>query len=321
MEFIIKTYEEYSQIEKKTNDYNIENLGISDIISESNNYLNHAIYQDILSSIKTRWVYEYEFANAHIKIYICGEHKDDFLIYYTNFVMYLFNKIKPMKRDLRLILINYEGKKQLPDVKEELTSYHVNSGVTISRDGHGEVIVYRKEEMIKVLTHELIHFCDLDEKYSDETLSASLSKKFKIICMPVNINESFVDSLACYINTIMYTVLSKPLNFKKAFKKNLMKEIRFIVDQASKVLNHVGYPNKQVCERTNVTAYYVLKALVYMDMTKYINYLSKYNYQFINQKEYLNIINYNDIEILMIKKNRSKSMRMSCLDIKNIKSF
>jgi hypothetical protein len=286
---------------------------ISTLIN-NNDYLDEKIYTQIIETMKDISFYNYTFENTSVELYIYSSKQDKtwnrLLVFYTNYLIYLFQYINPHTRNLKLILINYKGLKLMP-ISGDLTAYHVNSGVTMGNT----VIVYRYEEMLKVLTHELIHYFNIDQKYISPELEEKLTRLFNINCKSITINESFVDAFACYINTAMYSILSDT-----DFKTNLLKEINFIVKQAAKVLNYINYPNL-VCEKTHVTSYYVIKALIYLHMDKYMAYLEKHNYIFKNSKEYIEIIDFNDLNFILKQKSNSKTMRMSSLDIKNIKKF
>ena len=68
---------------------------------------------------------------------------------------------------MRLLL-----KKYLPcsDCEKKLTSININSGLSYENN----IIIYRKEELLKVLVHEMIHILDIDIKYEND----NYKKKF-----------------------------------------------------------------------------------------------------------------------------------------------
>ena len=125
--------------------------------------------------------------------------------------LYLLNKIKKQNRNIKIFLFNYDGNKLKPHNIDIIKSINVNSGFTISNLYNADIIVYRKEEMIKVIIHELIHAFNIDDHNNESSYKSSINNIF-CVKNSININETYTDSLACLINIIMYTILQKPKN-------------------------------------------------------------------------------------------------------------
>jgi hypothetical protein len=254
----------------------------------------------------------------------------DFVCDYIYFLVYYFSKINSSVRDVNIYLYNYDGKKNIPD-DNILRSINVNSGLTLFSGLKSEVLVYRKEEMIKVLTHELIHAFGIDNKYIAEDKVIGLTSKF---CTKnsININETFTDAFACLLNVVMFTILeSKCINFNKKYKKNLKLEVDFIKAQSHKVLllNNYNLSTRNITcnndnfEETNGIAYYVLKAVILDSFPEYIikqNYMLKDEYDFIKLVDMglkkVNWLTFGKSEY--IKLNNKRSLRMSSIDIINL---
>ena len=223
---------------------------------------------------------------------------------------------------LSIVLIGYEGKRVLPASKAPITAFHVNGGVTWWNDMmlDARVLVYRREEIIKVLTHELIHAFNLDEKHIERKHEEWFNSHFGIRCKSITLNESFTDALAVLINTVVYSRVSNT-----DVHANLRREIRHMVKTAATVLNHLGYQkigNKlkipgQVCENTHVTSYYVLKAAVFSDVGNFMELLSS-NRMCINVEKYTAFLRAaighfeQKIDLNVIK---TEKLKMTCLDI------
>lgn len=201
-----------------------------------------------------------------------------FFLGYACFLIELLGKINKKSTSLKLILINYNGKKQIPS-NDTFTSYNVNSGVTIYySESHGEIIVYRNEEMVKVLTHEMVHFYNIDSKFHNRDLEDNLNKLF---CLQngstLNVNEAFTECFACMVNIVMYTILENGgrLTIAKLHKNQEIEQI-FMRGQAFKVLSTIHHNN--ACTRTNheqthAISYFVIKAILLQDMDKYVQFL------------------------------------------------
>ena len=136
----------------------------------------------------------------------------------------------------------------LTDMKKEIdnelieqihfNSIHVNTAVTNTKD----IIIYRKQELIKSIFHELIHFHNLD--FRNISISNNiLSKLINYIVNTHNIDtnneyliyESITETLANILNNIYY---SGSVN---EFKLNLKNEILFSTLQVSKILHICKY--------------------------------------------------------------------------------
>jgi hypothetical protein len=274
----------------------------------------------------TEFKYRYTFDNVNIDLTIIYKKYDEkrtkYLLMMLNLVVYILNGFKKENKEIKVVLIHCGLKKLKPDNATLLTSYHVNSGVSDNE----QVIVYRSEEMTKVLIHELVHFYGFDNHYlinsqinSNINIEASLNKlfNFNMSCKSILIYDAYTDTFACLLNIMVYTLLNH-----NDYQQNLSKERDYILNQASNVLSHIGYNKKletknAYCETTNVMSYYVLKAILFVDIDKFIEYLEKYNYQLENAREFIDLIFRNKDKFLEIIKTKNKdlnTLRMSNLD-------
>jgi len=302
--FIRQAYTEFCKLklQNKLSDKTYVSINLDDL-----NYIDQRIINEIKTKFPHGEQHHIEFCGINVKIIIAGGNNiKRFLLFYTCFLIYLFKvHVGKILDNISITFICYEGKKHLPDDNSNLGPFEVNGGVTISMGTSAKIFVYRYEEIVKVLTHEMIHAFGLDAKTINENDEDFLNKYFNITCKSATINESFTDSLACLINAIMYThfSLKKDIDdsiFIKRCWKNIQKERKHIIHQAQKVLsfnnykkhNGVLYREQPICETTHVTSYYVIKAIVYQNLTDFITLLS-------NTKMCIDIYNY----IHIIKKN------------------
>lgn len=254
----------------------------------------------------------------------------NFIYEYTCFIIYYLCKISPASRSLVIYLYNYDGQKMIPIEDSVLKGINVNSGVTYYSPSMSTVMVYRKEEMIKVLTHELIHALGIDDKNVSHYKISKINEKF-CVERDININETFTDAFACLINITMFSILedSKDLKrLKTRFNINFKNEISFIKAQSYKVLllNKYRLLSTDIqCtiknhEKTNGIAYYVLKAIIF---ERFINYILKYNYILKDSDEFIKIIDIgmNNVNWASFGKTEyfkladKRTLRMSSIDI------
>jgi hypothetical protein len=115
--------------------------------------------------------------NDYISLTIIGnENKDTnstIFKYCDQAYTYLCNKFyEGTYKPLRILLIMHEDKRTLPPIKRHpIDTCHINGGLCIFRPQmEYDILVYRKEDCIKVLVHEIIHFFEIDghDKYNSE---------------------------------------------------------------------------------------------------------------------------------------------------------
>jgi hypothetical protein len=254
-----------------------------------------------------------------------------FFLEYTMFLIHLLERFNPQQRSLTLVLIDYDARKQLPMDGSVLTSEHVNSGLTMMySSSHAKVIVYRREEMIKVLTHEMIHFMNIDAKHISPSDESWLTNAF-CLTKSVNMNEAFTDAFACTLNIVMYTILSSNTDrdFAGRLKANIQKEVKYIKGQARRVLEHVDFKDNTcehyITEHTHAISYFVVKAILLHDVSSFCRFLQENNYMLkdINALGELLRRNIEDINWKTFGKKEFNGMknintlRMSSLDIIN----
>lgn len=300
--------------------------GIENYIQE-NSYIDSKITADINRSV-IRWKQcDFEFMGVLVSIKMGKvDAMEELLVFYTCFLIYLFaTRMKKTMKRVYLTLIGYEGEKRLPEEgHKHLTPFQINGGVTWYGTTEANIIVFRKEEMIKVLTHEMIHAFNIDAKYISEYDEAFLNHYFRIHCKSVTINESFTDALAVLINTVIFAHLKRG-DFEAEFKKSLKIEQEHLYKQARKVLKFYGYRkvadkliiDHPICEKTHTISYYVLKSIVFSNFRSFCKLLEKNNIC-IDSTRYIEFIKAKldtfaknlDLEVIL-----TKNLRMTSLDI------
>ena len=153
-------------------------------------------------------------------------------------------------------------KKTFPKKSEQnyLGVENVNSGVTLgnTKENETNIIIYRKEEFYKVLTHEMLHLYDVIpyERELENKIKAMYPKLFNTI----NLNEAFVELNAMLINIKIISKLTS-----KNTKQMLEKECNWSKSRYERILEFydigsVDKINEKFDERgTHVFSYYLLK--------------------------------------------------------------
>ena len=210
-----------------------------------------------------------------------------------------------------------------------LNHNNVNSGLSYANN----VIIFRKEEYLKLLIHEVIHALDIDYKYETYDDQEPLLNLFNVNTENLLINESYVETWAILIN--IYLVLFEKKTYKKGkinldlFKKYLKMEITHGLIQSAKLCNYYNIDNfnemfynekiknnKLYLDTVNTFSYHIIKTLNLYNIKNFLKnfrdnkYIMKKTY---NYNKYIKfIIKYsktiiNDVNI-MIKKLKNKNL-------------
>jgi hypothetical protein len=174
---------------------------------------------------------------------------------------------------------------------------HANTAYTTACQPATEIYLYRDEEWFKVLIHETFHSLGLD--FSAANVS-SLHKKI-IEIMPVdsevNLTESYCEMWAEIMNVVFFTVFSEGVGkatdvYLSKIEERLQLESMFSVFQCVKVLHFFGLDYRELYtkdadshrnrrrkykEKTNVLAYYIIKAVFMFHSGDFIEWCAKNN--------------------------------------------
>ena len=178
--------------------------------------------------------------------------------------------------------INYLFKKDI--------IYNPDNINTAATDNRNMILIWRKEELLKSILHETVHFYNLDIKNK-----SLVSKYNKYFIDKININkdnyidigESYTETISNFLNCIFYINENqkKETNILKMFNENLMKEIQFSIFQSSKILYYQKYKsfndlfikNKktELNQTTNMFSYHIIKSSLLFNIFDVFNNNSK----------------------------------------------
>jgi len=217
---------------------------------------------------------------------------------------------------INLFLTNYL--KKFPFHTSLLGSFNVNTGFTnfISPTTR-EINLYRKEEINKVLIHEMIHAYNIDEYYilNHEEYSKKLSDLYNIKSVNgLRMYESYTETLAILIYS---NKISKDKGI--ALNKILDEEIKFSLSQIENILNYYNINNlselkekkKELIEDSSIFSYYIIKGALLNNLNEFMVFLNKK--RSISEFYKLIIKSLNKNRIKNLEKNKNKNtLRMSC---------
>lgn len=305
--FVSKKYTHYRENEStlfpllQLENYKLQ-VPVSGILHESGKYISTQLHTKInkLTFYNIHGNYMYDGIPITLNIFHRGESKKTITTIYDviNFVIYYCKSLKkthPSSVNIKLVLSPY--KKTLPKIGNAITAHNVNSGFTSRNYGtnNSSIVIYRKEEIIKVLIHELLHAFDIDSKMSSKPYENDLLKLYSFKELNggldhINVNESFTDTYACLLNIALVALKSnKKVNY---FLEMVHLEQNHIISVAEKIMSHIGLniqngntivkmqPKQfEYSETTHVISYYILKALNLINLNGFLSYLIENNYQ------------------------------------------
>lgn len=173
-------------------------------------------------------------------------------------VFYFLKEIstKPVPHACKIFLIPLDIPKIIQAT--EFSKRNINSGVCIN---HEVIIIWREEEMTKVLCHEMIHMLHLDYLFEESCLMDLPRKYFNISpsmkCFP---NECTTDALALYIMSFLNSKRREETP-EDVFRK----EVIWTIQQCKKIWNNLDNPDNIYTE-ADIISYYFLKSLLLCSM-------------------------------------------------------
>lgn len=190
--------------------------------------------------------------------------------------------------DLSVHLYLTNHKKFIGDNEHVLGEINVNTAYTYSCRRTNEVCIFRREEWVKVLAHELFHTLGLDYSHmQDATTDARIKQMFSV---PFEIRsfEAYCEIWAEILHPMMLAFLSarRKTNFTSMFhslERLLRIETRFSMFQCAKVLRHNKMTYGQLLspnafrEDTSTFAYYILRTLLLYHVNNFIHWCSANN--------------------------------------------
>jgi hypothetical protein len=195
----------------------------------------------------------------------------------------------------------------------------VNSGSASSI----EINIWRKEEVLKVTIHELIHLLNYDYKNDSSLLKEHYINKYNLTSDKVNTFEAYTELWANLVNCFLISMKKENEEYDY-FCLFINIEKHFCRLQKNKIFLKYDLTNKKnnLNKYTNVLAYYVIRCELFNNLSKLLKNFKKNNENYIK-------CNYNNIEKTLLKENIilkndfkkslnkfiNSTSRMSCIEL------
>lgn len=218
-----------------------------------------------------------------------------------------------------------------------LSHNNVNSGLSYLDN----VIIFRREEYLKLLIHELIHALDIDYKYETKKDQSVIFNIFSVNSNNLLINESYVETWAIIIN--VFLVLYEKNKFSKIneknidlFKKNMNKELLHGIEQCSKLCKYYNITDfndiykkntntKKYIDDVNTFSYHIIKTINLFNINNFIKnfkdskYVMKTSYNFNTYILFIKKYNTTIIDKINITMTKLKNKNLESLTMSSIK--
>lgn len=293
-----KWYDEYvSLYNTYVEGQSLQDVGLkTGVITESGRYIPLSMKEKINKLIFYHSIFKNRFQNVHISLEVFQPTKkvnlQKYIIRVVYAIIYFVSKINPLHgiNNLNIKIACSPFKKRLPSTGH-ISTFNVNTGVTTTylNTGTADILIYREEEMLKVLIHELLHAFGVDSKWMTPQTEAPLNAFFGVQIL--RSNESFTDSYACMLNVFLATKflfrnVKEDTHEKQRhmFRALVDHERIFVVNQAYKLIplldleisSKTGKLVNTVSDRkedTHVVSYYILKGLNFIHLHMFLKYL------------------------------------------------
>jgi hypothetical protein len=294
-------------------------------------YMSKRVFGYIKNKLHYKIEKEYIFDNTRVAVTIYSVNKSfNFAELYRvlNYYIYTLNTLshKPV---LQLVFYLTNLKKLFPSTKDViLNEDNINSGVTFFNQDQRLIGIYRKEEIYKVLLHELIHFYGLDFHHYDPGYDQYFIEKYKIQLKqppmnrrnPLALYESYTDAVSCYGYLLTHMLFKGQDMTPEAIEANLNKEKKHFHLQAAKVFKFGGMK-----EATHAFSYYIVKDAIYRNFPKFLEFVDTHGIALDSvrkQEDYLKLIigflDDNDYW-KSLKKTRTRTIFLSSLKMTKLK--
>ncbi len=210
----------------------------------------------------------------------------DSLTFFVSYCLYIntpFDDVPIFKIYYTSLLKSLHDNPEIPFGVEQ-----INSAMT----QYPSIMIWRKEEIIRCVLHELIHYYNLEFRfYTYPTkLKFEIYNLYRINALTsIRPNESFCETFANIFNIIIFLMKTKKYIGYEDFIKSLIKEINFSILQIAKIFVFLKYEN---CKdfylpsingydlrqtNTDVLCYFYFKTKLLINLDKFLDILNPNN--------------------------------------------
>ena len=233
-----------------------------------------------------------------------------FIIAGVIFYMINLHASSGCSKKLEIDIYLTDFKRLVPAIKKDiLGQINVNGGYSnIGCLDSSSIVIYRKEDWLKVLIHELFHNLDMDfSTLNIDKLREKARKNFEITS-EYNIYEVYCEIWARILYIALLVFINMDIHkksyriFANKFSGLIKQEIDFSLYQSNKILSRCSAPSLYK-ENSNIFCYYILTAALLFNFPTFLSWCHK-----------------NNVNILKFKKNKNNMESFLNLIIKEFKN-
>lgn len=238
-------------------------------------FITDRIYKK-LSKLKFSKIINYNFLNTNVEIILyyntITKKNINQIIDTINFTITTMKFLNNYRKSIKLyIYYSNNNKKFNINKKNQLIHENINSAFTTyykneTDENENYILIYRTEELNKVLIHELLHLYNLTNYKIKIDLINLINTNNELL-----ISEAYIESFATLLYTFLYSK-----NNNKDFNKLLNQQLIFSLFQSSKILlnqniKKLEYPIK-INEITNAISYHFIKSAILFNLNLFSNF-------------------------------------------------
>lgn len=279
-------------------------------------------YQISLLTNKHKYHYKINKLDVYITVFFNEEDISFFIdniISVINYVASLHRGHNKKKIDITYILLD-NLKSFNPKIDSEIHKHNVNSGYCINSVDYSSIVIWRKEEIVKVTIHELIHAFD-ESSYNDisETIE-NYQTRYLVTSHNINTKEAYTEIWANLINSYIVSIQVNN-NQYDLFLKLLAYEKVFCEYQANKIskITKLKKEKRDINQHTNILPYFIIRCEIYQKLPQFLMFCRENNNLYLKitdmklWSQFLHLLP--PIKIKNIH-HSDKTLRMSMIEIK-----
>lgn len=302
----------FSQINKRSNNYILEEKEPTKTdVFEKNPYIPQT-FKNTIRNFHKNYSYRVIFPKCSVDLNIqCKNENIDELLYHILEIIRFMMSIDDNKKSFSLHIYLTDYKKSLS--RGSYTPEGVNSGST---DRNNSIVIWRKEDILKILIHEIIHLLGFDNVEDNEDIINHYNEKYRLGNNKLNIYEAYTEIWALlihsyYLARVTQKSLTTKISVKELFQGYILIEKYWCNELGGKLLGYFK-DGEDVDERTNTTSYYIIKTEILNDLKGFL-LLTKINMRMNDSKRFLNYLK----NLSKIKKIKTSQKRLSSTMIIN----
>ena len=267
---IHEVFDMFSKVSKKKYKYVLEEKDSTEInIFEKNPYIPDS-FKTTIRSFKKDYSYNVIFPKCSVDLNIhCNDENIRELLHHILEILGFMVSLDDNKRSFGLHIYLTDYKKSLS--RGEYTPSGINSGSTDRKD----IIIWRKEDILKVIVHEIIHLLGFDTVRDSDDIIEHYNEKYELGNTKLNIYEAYTEIWALlihsyYLSLVTQREIETKISAKELFHDYVLIEKYWCNELAGKLLSFFKR-GENVDSRTNTTSYYIIKTEILNDLKGFLD--------------------------------------------------